>query len=49
MAQLSGAVRKAGIRCPHQLVVEGGEFLTEEMQEEEEEEEEEEYSQNSMY
>ena len=21
MAQLSGAVRKAGIRCPHQLVV----------------------------
>ena len=24
VAQLSGAVRKAGIRCPHQLVVGGG-------------------------
>ena len=41
-----GAVRKAGIRCPHHLVV-GGKFLTEHQQEEEEEGEE--YSQHSMY
>ena len=40
-----GAVRKAGIRCPHQLVVWGGGFLMEQEQEQEEEE----YSQHSMY
>ena len=40
------AVRKAGIRCPHQLVV-GGKFLME--QEEQEQEQDEEYSQHSMY
>ena len=41
-----GAVRKAGIRFPHQLVV-GGEFLMEEEQEEQEQEEE--YFQHYMY
>ena len=40
-----GAVRKAGIRCPPQLVV-GGEIVTEQEQEQEEQEE---YSQHSMY
>ena len=39
-------VRKAGIRCPHQLVV-VQKFLME--QEEQEQEQEEEYSQHSMY
>ena len=42
-----GTVRKAGIRCPHHLVVGEGEFLTEVEQEEQEEEQE--YSQHSMY
>ena len=36
-----GAVRKAGIRCPHQLVV-GEKFVTEQEQEQE-------YSQHSIY
>ena len=39
------AVRKAGISCPHQLVVGGG-IVTEQEQQEEQEEE---YSQHSMY
>ena len=42
-----GAVRKAGIRCRHQLAVGGGGFLTK--QKDAQEEEYEEYSQHSMY
>ena len=38
------AVTKAGIRCPHQLVVGGGGIVTKEEQQEEEQ-----YFQHSMY
>ena len=43
-----GAVRKAGIMCPHQLVV-WGKIVTEQEEQEEQEQEEEDFSQHSMY